>query len=481
MDLDPVRSYRAFVRHDRRFDGRVFCGVVTTGVYCRPICPVRPAKFENTRYFGCAAAAEAAGFRPCMRCRPETAPGTPAWMGTSAIVSRAMRLIASGALDDDDVEALAARVGVGGRQLRRLFAEHLGASPAEIARARRVHFARTLIDETRLPFRDIAASAGFRSVRQFNHAVRATFRRSPSALRKKQHATQKNSADLVLRLPYRPPLDWSALVTFIGARATAGVETVTPAAYRRTVEVGAEAGFIEVRPVPGESHLLLAVSLTDYAALFDVVARVRRLFDLDADPLEVDGRLRKSPDLRPLVTRSPGLRVPGAWDPFELVVRAVLGQQVTVRGATTLAGRLAARFGKAVAFGEGLTRLFPTADALRNAEIESIGVPGNRAEAIRGVAEAASAGDLGSAERLLSIAGVGPWTADYAAMRAFGDPDAFPASDLGVRRTLGKNGRPASTEEARRRAEAWRPWRAYAAMHLWNGYRSAEAESRVSA
>jgi AraC family transcriptional regulator, regulatory protein of adaptative response / DNA-3-methyladenine glycosylase II len=474
MDLDPVRSYRAFLSHDRRFDGRVFCGVVTTGVYCRPICPVRPAKFENTRYFACAAAAEAAGFRPCMRCRPETAPGTPAWMGTSAIVSRAMRLISEGALDGGDVEALASRVGVGGRQLRRLFGEHLGASPADIARARRVHFARKLIDETDLPFREVAASAGFQSVRQFNHSMRATFRKSPRTLREKRKSNPGAGTGLVLRLPFRPPLDWTALVDFLSARATSGVEVVTSESNRRTVSVGEKPGFIEVRPAPGNAHLVLTAHLPEYDGLLDVVGRVRRVFDLDSDPVEVERHLRKSADLRDRVAHSPGLRVPGAWHPFELAVRAILGQQVTVRGATTLAGRLAGEFGEAVDCGPDLVRLFPTARALERAAIERIGVPKSRADALRALARSATAGDLDFSngrndvvERLCSIPGVGPWTAEYVAMRALGEPDAFPASDLGVRRALGKSKHPVSTKEAERRAEAWRPWRSYAVLHLW--------------
>ena len=470
-DLDPARCYRAFVSRDRRFDGRVFCGVKTTGVYCRPICPVRPAKFENCRYFACAAAAEAAGFRPCMRCRPETAPGTPAWMGTSAIVSRAMRLIASGALDDEDVEVLASRVGVGGRQLRRLFAEHLGASPAEIARARRVHFARNLIDQTDLAFSEIAAAAGFRSVRQFNHAVRTTFRRSPTVLRKKR-ASLPATRGLSLRLPFRPPLDWESLATFFQARATSGVEVVTENAYCRTIEIDGQSGHVEVGPVPGKAYLTLSVHLRDYAHLLEIVDRVRSSFDLDSDPREVAAHLRKSSELRDRVGVAPGIRIPGSWDPFEVAVRAVLGQQVSVRAATTLSGRLADQFGKRVDCTPELTRLFPSAQTLANAQVECIGVPRGRAEAVRNLARATLAGLFDQDEpnmvsRLVAIPGIGPWTAEYIAMRALGEPDAFPASDLGVRRALGRGGRPVSPGEAERRAESWRPWRSYAVLHLW--------------
>jgi AraC family transcriptional regulator of adaptative response / DNA-3-methyladenine glycosylase II len=483
MELDPARCYRAMLSRDRRFDGRIFGGVVTTGVYCRPICPVHPPKPENVRWFVCAAAAEAAGFRPCRRCRPETAPGTPAWLGTSAVVSRALRLIDAEPLEDCRVDALAGRLGLGARQLRRLFAQHLGASPAQIMRARRVHFARRLIDETNLPITQVGLAAGFSSVRQFNHAVRATFGQPPSALRRaRSAATSHSAADangaLALRLPFRPPLDWDALTSFLALRATPGVECVDADVYRRTVEVNGIPGVIEIRP-GGEAHLTLRVQLASYDGLFDVTERARRLCDLGADPLRIAAHLRRSRSLRPFVDARPGLRVPGAWDAFELAVRAVLGQQVSVRGATTLAGRLVGRFGRPVRLnGDGrLTHVFPRPEVLADADLSSIGLPQARATTIRRLAAAVAGGALrldaslgleDAVARMCAIPGIGAWTAQYIAMRAPGEPDAFPASDLGLCRAVGVT--PAALAQL---AEAWRPWRAYAAMHLWTAPREA--------
>jgi AraC family transcriptional regulator of adaptative response / DNA-3-methyladenine glycosylase II len=483
MELDAEHCYQAFLTHDRRFDGRVFAGVVTTGIYCRPICPVVPARFDNTRFFACAAAAEAAGFRPCRRCRPETAPGTPAWLGTSAVVGRALRLITENGFGDGNVDQLAERLGIGARQLRRLFAKHLGASPVQIARARRVHFARTLIDETDLPMTEVAFSAGFSSIRQFNHALRHTFRQSPTELRRRRgrHAPPGQDAGLLMRLPYRPPLDWEVMLRFLAPRATPGVEIVNHHSYRRTIDANGAAGTIEVwqepNPHAGAPHLLLRTQLGSYGGLIHVVERVRRLFDLDADPWQIANHLRRSPQLSALVEASPGLRLPGAWDGFELAVRAILGQQVTVRGATTLAGRLVLAFGRPVdACGPGLTHLFPRPEALAVADLSAIGLPQARAASIRALAAAVSRGDLvfgtslgleDAGARLCAISGIGPWTANYIAMRAFGEPDAFPASDLGLRRALGSGRRPLSAARLAHIAEDWRPWRAYAAIQLW--------------
>jgi len=492
--LDPTHCYEAVLSRDRRFDGRFFAGVVTTGVYCRPVCPVKPARPENVRWFPCSAAAEAAGFRPCRRCRPETAPGTPAWSGTSAVVSRALRLIAAGALDESGVDGLADRLGVGARQLRRLFAEHLGASPAQVARARRVHFARTLVDETDLPMTQVAFAAGFGSVRDFNHALRATWQRSPTELRRTRGARGPlaNGDGLVVRLPYRPPVDWPALLAFLAPRATPGIEAVADGVYRRTIAVGDAPGTIEVRAAPGEPHLLMRVRLPRPERLLHVVERARRLFDLDADPALIANHLGRSRLLAPLVARRPGLRVPGAWDGFELAVRAILGQQVTVRGATTLAGRMVREFGTPLAQAEdGLTHRFPAPERLADADLVSIGLPRARAATIRALAAAVARGELGLAasraldeavDRLVAIPGIGNWTAHYIAMRALGEPDAFPAADLGLRRALGTGGTRLTAARVAQLAEAWRPWRAYAALHLWTSLAGQEAafhESRA--
>ncbi len=482
MTVSPDICYEAVRSRDARFDGRFFTGVLTTGVYCRPVCPARTPKRENVRFYACAAAAEEAGFRPCRRCRPETAPGTPAWLGTPVTTSRALRLIAAGALDQGSVEELAARVGIGDRHLRRLFLEHLGATPHAVAHTRRVHFARRLIDETRLPMTRIALAAGFPSVRRFNAAVRDAFGSTPSELRHQSaqsHAAPRDPA-LTLRLPFRRPFDWQALLRFLAPRATPGVEAVTGGEFRRTIAVVNTSGTIAVSRPRGGSHLLLRAEISSTADLAAIVERVRRLFDLGADPREIGARLSRDPRLRPLVKALAGVRVPGAWDGFELAVRAILGQQVSVRGATTLAGRLARRFGEpagdAGRSDGALSLRFPTPNALADADLTAIGLTRQRAEAVRGLARAVRDGqvclDAGArpedAVRALGgLPGIGPWTTAYVAMRALGDPDAFPESDLGLRRAAGKRGRPLAPAELLRRAEEWRPWRAYAAMLLW--------------
>lgn len=476
MDLDPHRCYRALRSRDRRFDGRFFVAVRTTRIYCRPICPAPTPHFRNTTFYPCAAAAEAAGFRACLRCRPETAPGTPAWEGTSAVVSRALRLIRAGAVTDDDLDGLAERLGVGERQLRRLFAKHLGVAPGAVARAQRLHDARVLLAETSLPVGEIAFAAGFRSLRQFNHAVRASFGDSPTGLRRRasRRAVARGDGIYEMRLAYRPPFAWSSLLGFLAARAIPGVESVDGERYRRAV---GEASFVEVEHLPAAACVVLRVHGAECSSLLPYAARARRLFDLDADPLPIAVQLGRSATLAECVRRAPGLRVPGAWDPFEIAVRAVLGQQVSVAAATTLAGRLARRFGRPVDVGPELTHLFPTAEALAAADVAAIGLPKARAEAIRTLAAAIAGGALvldgacdleESVRRMSALPGMGEWTAQYVAMRALGEPDAFPAGDLGLRRALGNGAGPLPASELTRLAEEWRPWRAYAALHLWS-------------
>ena len=479
MELNADLCYRAILSRDRRFDGRFFTGIVTTGVYCRPICPVRPAKFENMRFFACASAAQDAGFRPCLRCRPEASPYTPSWAETSETVSRALQLISQGALDEAGVDDLGHRLGVTSRHLRRLFAEHLGSSPGAIARNRRVHFAKKLLDETSLAIIEVAFSAGFGSVREFNYAVRATFGLSPGELRRRGRGPAvERDEGLTIRLAYRPPFDWCTLVRFLMPRATPGVEVVDESAYRRVIELHGATGVIDVRPAAGAECLLLSVTLPSYEGLIQVVERVRRLFDLDADPLSIADGLARDRRLVPLIAERPGVRVPGAWDGFELAVRAILGQQFTVRGATVLAGRLVRQFGKRVDADEqrGLTHLFPPADVLARADLAEIGITRARAEAIKCLASSVVHGDLlldsplgldDAIGRLRDLPGIGDWTAQYIAMRALGEPDAFPASDLGLRRAVARGFKSVSARELLQVAESWRPWRSYAAMYLW--------------
>jgi AraC family transcriptional regulator of adaptative response / DNA-3-methyladenine glycosylase II len=466
---DFEACWRASAARDRRFDGRFFVGVHSTKVYCRPICPAPPAKRENVRFYPTAAAAEAAGLRACRRCRPETAPGTPEWLGGSATVARGLRLIADGYLDGRTVAELAGELCVGERQLRRLFLEHLGAPPHAIARQRRLQLARMLIDQTSLPMIDVAAASGFSSLRRFNASVRTAFGRSPTELRRS--ARLRSNGVVALRLPYRPPLAWEPLLGFLAARAIPGLEEVRGAAYRRTVRTDAGAAVLEVAPATGTAELVLKLELPSVGVLRRLVTDVRAAFDLDADPLAIHASLE---DLAGL---TPGLRVPGTLDPFELAVRAVLGQQISVQGARTLGGRLVERFGEPLPTPSGgLTHLFPAPAALAEAPLEGIGLPGARAETIRLLARAVAEEGLDLSPnsapdhvraRLLAIPGIGPWTVEYVAMRALRDPDAFPAGDLGLRHALAVNGRPASRAEVERRSASWRPWRAYAAAHLW--------------
>ena len=487
MPLEREVCERARLARDARFDGRFFVGVTTTGVFCRPICPVRPAKARNVRYFPSAAAAAEAGFRPCLRCRPEAAPGTPAWRGTAATVSRALRLIAEGALDDDGVEELAARLGIGARHLTRLFKRHLGATPRAVAATRRLLFAKKLLDETDLPLAQVAHGAGFGSLRRFNEVFRRTYGSAPGALRRagRRRAGAQAPDGLVLRLPFRPPLDWSTLVRYLGARAIPGVEAVGPEAYRRSLAIDGQASRIAISPVPGRNHLELRVEAAPAGALLQLVERARRLFDLDADPADIAGHLARDRALAPLLRAHRGLRVPGAWDGFELAVRAILGQQVSVKGATTLAGRVVEAAGTPLADrGEpGLTHLFPSPRALAEADLAGIGMPGARAGAIRALAEAVDRGEISFdaaadpavlQRQLTTLPGIGPWTAQYIAMRALGEPDAFPERDLGLLRSAARLGLAQDAAGLLARAEAWRPWRAYAAVCLWQAEPIAE-------
>jgi len=477
MEISADLCYRALSSHDARFDGRFFTGVTSTRVYCRPVCPARLPLRRNCEFFPSAAAAEAAGFRPCLRCRPETSPGTPAWLGTSATVSRALRLIEGGALAAGDIDTLADRLGVGARQLRRLFDVHLGAPPIAIEQTRRVHLAVKLLAETDLAITDIAFSAGFASIRRFNAAIQKVYGRSPRELRRvRRQAGENDSAHLRLRLTYRPPFDWQQMLAFLRDRATPGVERVEADTYRRSIALGDFRGVIAVRPAAGNA-LELCVPRAAASVLAPIVERVRDVFDLGADPREIGRQLSRDPTLRPLVRRRPGLRVPGAWDRFEVAVRAVLGQQVTVRGATTLAGRLAQAFGESLAGTDGEPdRLFPRPEALVDADLSTVGLIRARAVTIRGLAAAhldglpALTGSLSldaAVAQLRSLPGIGEWTAQYIAMRGLREPDAFPAGDLGLRRALASGARLATPAAVFTRAEAWRPWRAYAALHLW--------------
>jgi AraC family transcriptional regulator of adaptative response / DNA-3-methyladenine glycosylase II len=482
LGLDRRALDRARVSRDPRFDGKFFIAVTSTRIYCRPVCPVPSPKTANIRYYATAAAAAEAGYRPCLRCRPEAAPGTPAWLGTSAVVRRALQLIHDGALDECSVGALAARVGIGPRHLHRLFVQHVGASPIVVAQTRRLHFAKRLLDETRLPMTEIALAAGFGSVRRFNHAFHTTYGRAPRELRGQRRDESAAGDEVVLRLAYRPPYDWTQVRDFLATRALPGVERVDARGYARTVAApaggrGADGGhaIVCVRALEHERALELRVWDAAPAALFQLSAAARRTFDLAADPARIALALRGDPLLAPLVDRRPGLRIPGAWDPFECAVRAVLGQQVSVAAGRTLAARVVARVGRRIAGGtDGLTHLFPSPAALAAANLDGLGLTGARARALRALAHAVAEGalDLGAPVEdvtagLEALPGLGRWTAQYVALRALGEPDAFPAADLVLRCMAGRDGTPLSARALEARAEAWRPWRGYAVLHLW--------------
>ena len=473
MELDRRTCDRARHSRDARFDGRFFIAVTSTGIYCRPICPARTAKDEHVRYYPTAAAAEAAGFRPCLRCRPEAAPGTPAWLGSSGLISRALRLIGEGALDDEGVERLGERLGVTARHLRRLFVQHLGATPRDVARTRRVHFAKKLLDDTALGINQVAIAAGYGSVRRFNSDIRRIYSRTPTELRKRGGRRQGSDGDCYrFRLAYRPPYDWNALLTFLAARATPGVESVVGSRYCRSITVDGKHGVIEVSPIEQEPALALEVRFPDPRALLFIIERVKRMFDVGADPAVIAEHLGTDPLLRKSLAAHPGIRSPGAWDAFELAVRAVIGQQVSVSAATTLTGRIATTFGSPLIDGHGLVRLFPTPAQLATAALEALGVMPARADTVRLLARhatnrvhafGATRDPQAVAALLRTLRGIGEWTTRYIVMRAFNEPDAFPHGDLVLRRAAGN----LSARALERRSDAWRPWRAYAVMLLW--------------
>jgi AraC family transcriptional regulator of adaptative response / DNA-3-methyladenine glycosylase II len=468
---------RARVSRDPRFDGKFFVAVTSTGIYCRPVCPVPSPKKANVRYYSTAAAAAEAGFRPCLRCRPEAAPGTPAWLGTSAVVRRALRLIHDGVLDRASVDALATRLGMGPRHLHRLFVQHVGASPITVAQTRRLHFAKHLLDETDLPITQVALAAGFGSLRRFNETFQRTYRRAPRELRRLRRRGGGADAgdDVVLRLAFRPPYDWAHVRDFLATRALPGVERVDARGYARTLAAEGGHAIVRVRPLDGEDALELRAQGAAPAALFQIAAAARRAFDLAADPARIALAFRRDPLLAPLMKRRPGLRIPGAWEPFECAVRAVLGQQVSVAAGRTLAARLVARLGRPIAGGaDGLTHLFPSPAAIAAADLAGLGLTKARAAALRGLARAVAERSLDFAApveevvaALEALPGIGAWTAQYVALRALGEPDAFPAADLVLRRAAAAGGAALTPRALAARAERWRPWRGYAVLHLW--------------
>ena len=482
MLLDRKSCNRAVESADARFDGVFFVGITTTAIYCRPICPARRTLRKNRRYFSSAAAAERAGFRPCLRCRPELAPGRARVDAVPRLAEAAAQRIASGALNGQGLDRLAQELGVSGRQVRRAMQQELGVSPIELAQTHRLLLAKQLLTETSLPMSRVADASGFQSVRRFNALFRDRYRLNPESLRRRTALNGKaQEPNLRLTLAYRPPLAWEALLSFLSARATPGVERVEDGTWTRAVRVNGVTGVIRVRqPDAGSAEanhdvVVLEADTALAPALMALCARVKHLFDLVAEPNAIEAHLVRA-GFQPISRQARGLRVPGAFDAFELAVRAILGQQVSVAGASTLMGRLTATFGENLPEGvEGFTHLAPTADRLADAgpeAIRRIGLPGARAATIHELAHRVASGALSLAADadvksltvgLREIRGIGPWTAEYIAMRALHWPDAFPASDLVLRRAAGG----LTTARLKSVAEAWRPWRSYAAMHLW--------------
>lgn len=477
MIEDFERCYRAALSKDQRFDGWFFGAVLSTGIYCRPSCPAITPKRENMRFYPSAAAAQQAGFRACKRCRPDASPGSPEWDARADVVARAMRLIADGVVDRAGVPGLAARLGYSVRQLQRMLLSEVGAGPIAIARAQRAQTARVLIETTTLSMAEVAFGAGFSSVRQFNDTIRDVFALTPRELRARARvgvpAIAATQNTIALKLPFRRPLCPDNLFGHLAATAVPGVEEVRDGAYRRTLRLSHGPGIVELTPTP--EHVACRVTLSDVRDLTAAIARCRRLLDLDSDPVAVDELLIEDPDLGPLVARAPGRRVPRCVDGAELAVRAVLGQQVSTASARTSAGRMAARFGEPVEDqGGGLTRLFPSPQTLLGADVA---LPGTRRRALGALVQALCSERLSldpGCDRtevhsvLSELPGFGPWTTQLIAMRALGDPDAFIAGDLGVRRAA-EALRIASTPSAlHARAERWRPWRAYAVQYLWS-------------
>jgi AraC family transcriptional regulator of adaptative response / DNA-3-methyladenine glycosylase II len=462
---DFERCYRAVRSRDTRFDGRFVTAVRTTGIYCRPSCPAQTPKRENVRFYARPAAAAAAGFRACKRCRPDAAPGTRDWDTRADLAARALRGIEGGVVDDGGIPGLARRLAVSERHLHRVLVNEIGVGPLALARTRRAQAARMLVEHTDLPLATVAFSAGFASIRQFNDVMRAEFGCAPSQLRRGRAEPGAATGTITVRLAHRRPYAVEPMLGWLHARSIPGVEEVEDSTYRRVLG----GGVVELTMRPQDGHVLARIDVDEVSSVAGLVARCRRLLDLDADPVAVDETLRTDPLFRNAVRRHPGIRVPGAVDGFELAVRAVLGQQVSVRAARTFAARLVAQYGRALATPRGaLTHAFPTADAVAAADLSGVGLTSSRERTLRLLAEAVAAGDLvldpaadrdDTRRRLSAIPGIGPWTVDYITMRALGDPDAFPASDLVLRRALGPDGAA--------RSEAWRPWRAYAAMHLW--------------
>jgi AraC family transcriptional regulator, regulatory protein of adaptative response / DNA-3-methyladenine glycosylase II len=484
--MDDEQHYRAAVSKDARFDGVFFIAVTSTGIYCRPSCPAMTPKREHMRFYKTPAAAQQAGFRACKRCRPDASPGSPEWNIRADMTARAMRLIADGIVDREGIDGLARSLGYEQRQVRRVLTAELGASPLALARAQRAQTARVLVETTKLPMGDIAFAAGFASIRQFNATILEVFDTPPSRLRERaaRHAPATPPGAVCLRLPFRPPIDLPRLFGFLAARAVPGVEEVTASTYRRTISLPNGRGILSLRNVDQARWVECELELDDLRDVTAAVQRCRRLLDLDADPDAVSGFLVSDEVIGPLARACPGRRSPGHVDGDELAMRAVLGQQVSVAAARRLGARLTAEYGKPLARPSGtLTHCFPDAATVAASDPAALPMPAARARALVTLAAALASGEVAlhpgadrdeAAARLLALPGIGPWTVAYIRMRALSDPDAFPATDVGVLRALAALGAGAGVAVA----ERWRPWRSYAVHHLWATLEPAARETR---
>lgn len=480
MTTDPAALYSILAARDARFDGVFYVGVTSTGIYCRPVCTARTPKRANCRFFDSPEAAEKAAFRPCLRCRPELAPGNAPVDDARRIAGMIAHRIDEGMLDDGaGLEKIASQFGWSSRQIRRIVHKELGVSPIELVLTRRLLLAKQLLTDTSLPITEVAFASGFASLRRFNDAFLGRYGMAPTRFRKTAEARAGSpdaGVSLALRLSYRAPFDWVGILRFLRGRAMQGVEVVTDESYARTVRLGAHRGWVQVTDRPAERALRVTISHSLTPVLPALLGRLRQLFDLSARPDIIAEHLTRDARLRRAVSRNPGLRVPGAFDGFELVVRAILGQQVSVKAATTLGGRFAVKFGEPVTTPiEGLDRLAPTPQAiaaLDDDDIAALGVVRTRAHGIillaREIVEGRLRLDAGAdpaamMTQLVALPGIGPWTAQYVAMRALRWPDAFPKEDMVLRKRLGD----VTAAKAEAISEAWRPWRSYATMHLW--------------
>lgn len=474
--LDPDVCYRAIQTRDRRFDGLFFTAVRSTGIFCRPICPATVPKRENCTFYQSAAAAQQAGYRPCLRCRPEIAPQLWATADGADIVPQALRLIGTGFLDEVSVAALADRLGVSDRYLRRRFAEDLGTAPSQVAKTRRLLFAKQLITDTTLTMTEIAIAAGFKSIRSFNRALQQTYGCPPTNLRRHQQTTAA-TAPITLKLPFSPPYNWTAIAAFRNGRATPGLTAATPHRYCRTIELEGHHGWIAVEPVPNKPYLQARIAFPKVNLLAPIVARLQRMFDLTANGAAIELQLQQDPIFQ--TQFQSGLRIPGAWDAFELAVRAIVGQQISVVAANTLFERLVTRYGQPLAVPAAppeLRYVFPQPAVLAAADLTEVGIIRSRAIAISTLAQTVADNPNffdrlttleAAVKTLCQLRGIGPWTAHYIAMRALQIPDAFPPGDIGLLRGIAALGEPLTKPQLQQRSTAWQPWRAYAAMQLW--------------